>query len=441
MATGLCALEMVRSTPANHVELNVEFEVPACTIYSEESALKAFADLVPNSHLLLVHANVRDLRVTDRLPNLSLLFCNGKRWGDIIVVSETWFKDDVEAKCYQLPNFEHVAVTRKTRSGGGVSIFVHRKFRLEEYIARSSNRDEVQILKTVVSRGGYYFTIIAFYSRAFQSSDILLQMLEAELAVPLRGAVILTGDANINVLEEISAAPYLCFLASKGFIQCIQGITRFASKTCLDHIWVGRYHSSTILKSGIIQTNVLADHYPVFLSIGDSCPNTPNSQEVVVTSRKPRRIFSTRNFLTFTQKLHQLDWASVLAEPDPEIALQLFFTALFPVYESAFPLITFNYGSSRGASNWFNNSLRIARRELDKAGRRLRFSNDPLLRWKFKLQRSAYKKAVRIQYNRRIIGEKINVKPKQASQAINGCVGRKAKNIPSLMPRCKRCPC
>lgn len=183
------------------------------------------------------------------------------------------------------------------------------------------------------------------------------------------------------------------------------------------------------MKSGIIQTNALADHYPVFLSIGDPCLKTSRSKETANSLFKLRRIFSTHNFQTFIEEVQRLDWASVLAEPNPDVALQIFLSVLFPVYELAFPLKTFDDNCSQGTSSWFSKSLRIARRQLDRAGRRLRFRNDPLLKCMFKLQRKNYKRAVATQYrcHYRRMGEKIKGKPKQAWQHINRCVGRKVK--------------
>lgn len=49
----------------------------------------------------------------------------------VLILTETWFKSESEAKLYQLPNYTHNYNYRKNCGGGGVSIYVHNSIQHE----------------------------------------------------------------------------------------------------------------------------------------------------------------------------------------------------------------------------------------------------------------------------------------------------------------------
>lgn len=69
--------------------------------------------------LLVLHANVRDLRVLGRLPQLTRLISeNGRRY-EVLVISETWFRSLSEAAAFNIEGFIQINSFRVSRNGGG----------------------------------------------------------------------------------------------------------------------------------------------------------------------------------------------------------------------------------------------------------------------------------------------------------------------------------
>lgn len=410
-------------------ELDVECEPPSCIVCPGDELDSLFQGVLHHGDFIVMHANVRDLRVADRLPNLSLLLGVEESVVDVLAVSETWFRNNAEATCYQLPDFTHLSTCRRSKLGGGVSLFVRSGWKVLDIISHTSNNDEVQTLKIDITKVNMYLTIIAFYSRSSLSTDTLLQELGNALAATSKGVVVLIGDANVNLMCEIDALAYTGHLASRGFVQSIRGITRPSSSSCLDHIWVRGYPTTASLQAGIIQTKILADHYPIFLKI-DGLADCDTAISSLTARRGVRRIFSSKNFFALSISLQRYDWTFVIEQPDPEKALQIFLEGLFDIYNKCFPLREVTFRLNRGsASKWFCGSLKAARRKLDRLGKRVRSGNNLALQEQFRTLRKAYKREVTSRYRcyHRRMGNKIKEKPRQAWLHINESLGRKTK--------------
>lgn len=106
------------------------------------------------------------------------------------------------------------------------------------------------------------------------------------------------------------ASPYTSFLASHGLVGCIDRPTRPSSGTCIDHIWAGHYPLSFLLKNSVFETFMLADHFPVILSIntGSNLNNSLSKNTFL------RRIFDSYNFGGVSSVLQEQDWGCVLQE-------------------------------------------------------------------------------------------------------------------------------
>lgn len=410
----------------DRLEIDIECLPPLCISCTGEEWDQLLKDRYQTSDLILIHANVRDLRVADRLPNLEILVGSIKRKADVLVVSETWFRDAEEANCFQLPEFLNLSSCRRTRIGGGVSVFVHSSWVIRQHVSDCSENDEVQILRCFISRASIDVSIIAFYSRSTPCIDLLLHRLDKTLEAANEGTIILAGDANVNLLDEVASAKYTSFLASKGFVQCIAGVTRPASGTCLDHIWISQYPRSAHIQGGIIQTEALADHYPIFLSIKDLCGLAKATCFPSVRIRCPRRVFSSSNFCAFLHELQGLSWAHVLEQSCPDKALSCFLECTFKAYDNCFPVRLLNVHSNKYRTPWFCYSLRRARRFLDSLAKKARVTHSTALREELKSRRREYRWLVKLQFRRyhRRIGERIKEKPRQAWQHINSSIGR-----------------
>jgi hypothetical protein len=76
-----------------------------------------------SSQLSLLHLNARSLPCNnDRL----LLFLNSLKFKfQIIAVTETWLSPETCDLVYLLPDYQHHKLYRHSRTGGGISLFVH----------------------------------------------------------------------------------------------------------------------------------------------------------------------------------------------------------------------------------------------------------------------------------------------------------------------------
>lgn len=374
-----------------------------------------------------MHVNVRDLRVLDRMPHLQLLAKAQSKAIDVLAVSETWFRHSEEAACYKLEDYAHVASCRSARRGGGVSVFVHVDWTILEHTVNSSACDGVQTVKIILSQNGVLFTVVAFYSRAFSCMDTLLTELERDLALPIKGTLVLLGDANIDFLNPNASAPYSSFMASHGLVSCINRPTRPASGTCIDHIWVGFYPISFLFKSYVLETLMFADHFPVLLSIRLSASNIDTSHDQTDHGLFPRRVFSSDNFMRFSTKLQSQNWSSVLHLDNPDDAYIAFRDELFRIYEQSFPKKML--ARRKSSAPWYNSSLSKMRRKLDKMHSMYRSGNVPFLKKDLNWYRRIYRRAVRSSCKtyHRLVQSRMKERPRALWQHIYTCVGRRSR--------------
>lgn len=406
--------------------IDIDCRAPQCVTIQGCDVNNVSDHCFKHADIILMHVNARDLRVLDRLPHLQLLAEGKDKTVDVLAVSETWFRNTEEASNYKLNNFEHLASCRSVRLGGGVSLYIHRRWTILEHSCTSSDCDGVQIVRAIIDHNKSFLTVVAFYSRALSCMDTLLDELERALALPTMGALVLLGDANIDLFNVKVASPYIGFMASQGLIRCINKATRPSSGTCIDHIWVGHYPTSFLLKGYVIETAILADHSPIILTIDVGADANVSLSDANNRGSSLRRVFSSENHLFFSRRLQEQDWDSVLHEKDPDAAYCVFECILFGLYEQSFPLRTRVRQNVRPP--WFNGTLRKMRRGLDKMHNKYRASSDPALRRNLNFYRRLYRRAVKNcckAYHSRM-HLRLKEKPKALWQHINACIGRKS---------------
>lgn len=441
MATRFRALPVLRPGSSGSVHSSIStahiinsFDAPVFKFVSFPS-LDAFLESPDDScFFAILHANVRDIHVPDRMAHLDALVNGSGTKFDVLVVTETWLSKS-EEKAFVLDNFVHISSPRESRSGGGVSVFIRHGWSVVHQEVKSCDHDEVQTALITISKPGTTISIVAFYSRSSHSMGNLLHALDLALAQQPPGFIILIGDSNINILDRSRSLPYVTYMATKGFEPLIQEVTRPASSTCIDHIWVNGNIEGSRIQSGIVETATLADHFPVFLKlIGNQETNGSTPRMHVVY---PRRIFSTRNYLNFTSLLQGLDWVPVLVELDPDIALNTFYSLLFEAYSRCFPLKYLRLRVGSKTTVWFDNTLKCERRLLDSISKRYRTTKNPALYEILKRRRASYRRSVRQtlrKYHSDIV-QKYYGKPNKLWQHLNKCMGRKQREsqVPNLL--------
>lgn len=322
-------------------------------------------DDLPNvfAHIKLVHFNARDVRVGNKFIEIESIASTVG--ADVICVSET-FLSEVDAKAYNLHNFSHQYIVRERCGGGGVSIFVSKSFDILEVKRFHSADERIQIIRCKISRRALCCYVVAFYSNNRSMHEQLLEFLDTaitELALP----VIVLGDSNINTLSsDMISTQYLSFFSSNGLLPAIDGVTRYESSTCLDHIFLPFGHVADSY-SRIIETSSISDHFPIWTAVClktiEAANPTPRPQKI------QRRIFSSTNFSRFISSLSVLDFSAIFQTQCVDKALLRLESLLFSAYSSSFPIKSFCFAKP-SRDPFFPDCLKRLRRRLDRLRRK-----------------------------------------------------------------------
>jgi len=164
--------------------------------------------------LSLLHVNVRSLNknyghLTDYLETLNTTW-------SVIALSETW-SDDQICGLYKLPNYKDVVNNRKSKRGGGVSLYINSDIGFKERNDISSREDIFESLFVEIIREKQANIIIGVIYRPpgdrltlFQDEfNRILTQITRENKI-----VYLLGDYNINLLNADGHLPTGCFLDS-----------------------------------------------------------------------------------------------------------------------------------------------------------------------------------------------------------------------------------
>ena len=145
----------------------------------------------------------------------------------------------------------------------------------------------------------------------------------------------ISGDFNVNLLnsvKNIDKAHFFNTITSLNFMPTITLPTRITSKsqTLIDNILTNRYESGMI--SGNITVGI-SDHIPQFLLIPTKeCLNKSILLKTVLT-----RSFKNVNMESMKRDLENIDW-SLANEPDPNVAIEKFFSETNKVLDKYAPL-------------------------------------------------------------------------------------------------------
>lgn len=401
------------------ISLALPFSTGTC---SSENIPKPFA------HFKVLHVNARDLRARGKLAELSNLACSSV--ADAVCVSETFFSRH-DVNLFTIEGYNHCAIVRETKGGGGVSLFIRKEFTIVRSSCYSTEDEAVQLVRCHIIRRGTACVLVGFYSNNRSKFQELLNQIEiAVTGVDL--PTILTGDSNINTLDHDSVSTeYLSFLSSRGFLPVIAGVTRNASSTCLDHIFVSIGQPLVEATSRIIQSNVISDHFPVWSAFCfESVPQAAHVQP----SKTRRRIFSSSNFFAFFNALSSADYSSILSTADVNVACSKLERLLFTVYDYCFPVRAFQCGQ-QPSSPIFSNELKRMRRRLDRLLRKYtRNKGDIIVKSDYYALLAEYRKRRRKAVLNQVERNVNNVPPAKAWRFINRLVGKqKSVTFPAMI--------
>lgn len=142
---------------------------------------------------------------------------------------------------------------------------------------------------------------------------------------------ILVGDINLDILRtSVISNIYLDLLAEFGYFKMNDTITRYASNSCLDHIFMKS--KTTKFSNPIVCQITISGHYPIFLSIGNLISNRNNTSNALTITTIDYSLLSN---LIITKQ----SWISILEYTDCNDTTKLFFSILNNLIELAFARI------------------------------------------------------------------------------------------------------
>lgn len=210
---------------------------------------------------------------------------------DIIVISETWLKEDKTA-LFQIKGFSSVHVCRTEINGGGLSIFVRNELQFHTRLIQ--NISEFHHVHLEIGSTSRPLHLHAFYRPPSQSHRPFLKTLEDIISsCPTNGDCIVVGDINIpvNKTDVGMVKDYDSLITSYNFAVTNDTPTRPASGSILDHSLCShnlqlRVHNDTIC-------NDVSDHSFVITTINNSFKsNSTRLEKTIINHRAVLNEFS-----------------------------------------------------------------------------------------------------------------------------------------------------
>lgn len=219
-----------------------------------------------DSTLNFLYINIRSLVKRGKLDELQCIIETVNGTIHFILLTETWIKNDFEAKYLKLRNYSHYYNYRTDKIGGGVSIFAHDSIKheltQEKYIGGNN------FLWLHVDR--LCLDVAVLYKPGYTSIDEFLCIYEAQLEKSRRA--IIFGDFNLDMLHhDGNVTKYIAMLSGTEYhlINNIKDdhytrIDKGQRRSILDHVCSNlhdnKFHMSII-------DSPMSDHRQIFLGI------------------------------------------------------------------------------------------------------------------------------------------------------------------------------
>lgn len=211
----------------------------------------------------LIHFNIRSLNKNiDSL--ITFLETYRLHYVDVIVLTETFQIDSINY-C-NIPDYKIFYNEANYNKNDGVVILVKKHLNVDFSFTRLTN-SRVTLSRVNFEIDGTTFGLTAAYKPPpIPKADFIGDIYAYLESVVVSNVEIFVGDININILDKNDnhVANYLAMMNSLGFRSYINSVTRFISKTCLDHLFINRRLKSNSLcfDSNRLEEDI-TDHGPI----------------------------------------------------------------------------------------------------------------------------------------------------------------------------------
>ena len=363
----------------NLIDLNINVPEPMSLDIQNFDKL-----LSRDSKLCIMSLNCCSL--LSKILDLKSIISEFNRTPDIICLQEIfYFPDNFDIN---LDNYVFYFKQRSFSRGGGVGIYVHKRFQVE--ILNSDFAES--IFESILIKLKYddkSWILGNFYrppKSSFETfSNLYVKFLDYINSFNIRSYI--CCDSNIDLLKvnETQSDFFECNL-SFGFVNVINQATRFAfpSKTAIDQIFTNDVNS--ICNSGII-TESPSDHFFTFLFVSDQfkCKISEN----VFYSRD----FRNSKIELFNDVLKNYDWSCVFSSMDANIAANNFMNSFITLYNIHFPLKVRKINKSKTpVEPWFTKGLLTSRKKKLKLFKQYKKKGSDVTKNAFFVYRNMYNK-------------------------------------------------
>lgn len=277
----------------------------------------------------LLHLNARSLRNKHDSVNF-FLDALGHTF-DFLTFTETWFSN--ECPVVHFSGYNCISVSRTSKRGGGVAIYVKNTFNYEvvpEYSFIDANYECVLVkcLNTM---------LVVLYRPPNGATTPFIEFLERilEYCACVGLPTIVTGDFNINLLlVDSSVQKLLDVFLSFGCRSIIDIPTRVTStsETLLDVCFTNFKIDQS--DAGVLISDI-SDHMPFFLFFS---PYITQHNKHTDNAPVLRRILSAEKIDFFKHLVEEASWDPVMQTNDPTLSYDTFLKLFKELYDSAFPL-------------------------------------------------------------------------------------------------------
>lgn len=212
--------------------------------------------------------------------NKNQINCNGDHknyFTDIICLTETWLPENNKFNTFNIKNFNAIQANRKLgKKGGGLLIFVHKKY--QTIVVKSEVNDDIEyiLIKLITANDELHVLLIYRPNGCFET---FINTIEELALLTNRDKLIITGDMNINLLNQHdkNVKTYLDTLMSLNLKIFNTAVTRNsffgADGSLIDHSIMSSSHDK-ILALTSKRTQLVSDHNYILsiLQLGSISP-------------------------------------------------------------------------------------------------------------------------------------------------------------------------
>lgn len=361
--------------------------------------------------------NIKSIRNKIKEFEVFLENCNKP---DLILLTEHWLKN---WEPFHLPNYYIVSkYCRETSDGyGGTIILIKRSFSLNFHLEEVDKYDFLRMEKefefSIAFNKKHNLYLICIYRPPRTNATGFLVNLETILLdLPVNCRVILSGDLNINFINNISPATLALknLLRSYGLSMYINSPTRVTeeSSTVIDYFCTNLVENK--VNCDIVSTPGLSDHEALLASFSLLC----TKQKI---PHRYGRVFSSENFNKFSDSCSLVDWECVLTSGQP---LETFHMVLHNTFTKSFPLRSMR--AKKPKKNWITKGIKTSSRNLKSLHFIRKFTNSQYFINYYGDYRRVYRrviKAAKLQYYQNRISNAKNPS-KEAWSIVNDLRGK-----------------